>query len=173
MATNIEIKAKVKNLDALREQVEALSDVPGQSIWQEDTFFQVPEGRLKLRVLGPDRGELIYYQRPDAAGPKASNYLVYRTQGPAALNAVLSASLVVRGVLRKKRWLYHIGNTRVHLDQVQGLGKFLELEVALAPDQDPAQGETTALELMEQFGIKEEDLVEVAYIDLLLSGSPS
>jgi predicted adenylyl cyclase CyaB len=68
--------------------------------------------------------------------------------------------------------LYHIDNTRVHLDQVQGLGTFLELEVVLGPDQDPAQGEATAFELMERLGIKEEDLVEVAYIDLLLSGNP-
>ena len=167
MATNIEIKAKAKDMPKLRGLAEELSDGPGTTITQEDTFFQTPRGRLKLRILSPERGELIYYERNDASGPKPSNYLIYTTNDPGSLKAALSASLGVRGVVRKRRTLYCVGQTRIHLDEVEGLGTFLELEVVLGPGQSEEQGGTIAAELTAQLGIKEADLVEVAYIDLL------
>jgi predicted adenylyl cyclase CyaB len=167
VATNIEIKAKIKDFDQLREQVEQLSNTPVQAIPQQDTFFQTPKGRLKLRVLTPDHGQLIYYERQDMSGPKVSNYFIYPTTDPKSLEAVLAAALGVRGVVRKQRWLYIVGNTRIHLDKVEGLGTFLEFEVMLREDQTPAEGETIASELMRKLGIEEADLVEGAYIDLL------
>ena len=167
MATNIEIKAKVKNLDRLREKVEQISDTPVQVISQQDTFFHTPQGRLKLRVLAPERGELIYYQRQDVAGPKPSNYMIFRTNHPESLEAVLAASLGVRGVVRKQRLLYLVGNTRIHLDQVEGLGDFLEFEVVLSENDTLEQGQSIATELMTKLGIEAADLIEGAYIDLL------
>jgi len=167
MPTNIEIKAKAKNIKKLRALVEKLSDEPVARITQEDTFFHTSRGRLKLRTLSPEHGELIYYERQDAAGPKRSSYLLYPTSDPNSLKTTLSASLGVRGVVRKGRWLYHVGQTRIHLDEVEGLGSFLELEVVLSPGQSEEQGATIAAELMAQLGIEESDLVEVAYIDLL------
>jgi len=166
MATNIEIKAKAKNIKKLRTIVEELSNEPASIISQEDTFFYTPRGRLKLRTLSPEHGELIYYERQDAAGPKRSNYLIYTTSDPNSLKTVLSDSLGVRGVVRKERWLFHVGQTRIHLDEVEDLGTFLELEVVLSPEQSEEQGVTIAAELMAQLGIEEADLVEVAYIDL-------
>ena len=72
MATNIEIKAYVRDLPRLKTKVAAISDTAGQLIPQEDIFFNSPQGRLKLRILAPDHGELIYYERPDSTGPKQS-----------------------------------------------------------------------------------------------------
>jgi predicted adenylyl cyclase CyaB len=167
MATNIEIKARAKDFDQLREQVEQLSDTPVEAIPQQDTFFHTPKGRLKLRALTPNHGQLIYYEREDTSGPKVSNYFIYPTTDPKSLETVLAAALGVRGVVRKQRWLYMVGNTRIHLDQVEDLGNFLEFEVMLREDQSPAEGEIIASELMRKLGVEEADLVQGAYIDLL------
>jgi predicted adenylyl cyclase CyaB len=167
MATNIEIKARVRDRDRLRQLAETLSDTPCVTLLQEDTFFNTPGGRLKLRSLAPDQGQLIYYVRDDAAGPKRSNYVISTTTEPDTLKAVLAASLGIRGVVRKQRLLYMAGNTRIHLDEVDGLGDFMELEVVLLPGQSEQEGQATAVEIMAKLGIKGSDLVEVAYIDLL------
>ena len=167
MAVNIEVKARVRDTDRLRRTVEELSDTPRTVIHQEDTFFHTPRGRLKLRVLAPNSGELIYYQRADSSGPKPSNYLIAATNDPDSLKALLVSCLGVRGVVRKQRLLYHVGNTRIHLDEVEGLGAFVELEVVLGPGQSEEEGQAVADELMAKLGIEESDLIEGAYIDLL------
>lgn len=167
MATNIEIKARVADPEALRERVEALSDSAGELIIQEDTFFNVPHGRLKLRLLAPDHGQLIYYQRSDQAGPKRSDYLLASTQEPQSLKAILAAALGVRGQVNKERWLYLVGQTRVHLDQVEGLGAFMELEVVLHAEDTPVQGLAIAQSIMDDLELRQSDLIEGAYIDLL------
>ena len=167
MATNIEIKARVRDIAAVRAIAERLTDQPCTEFSQEDTFFHTPQGRLKLRVLAPDRGQLIYYERADAAGPKRSEYFVSPTADPASLQAVLAPCLGVRGVVRKRRSLYMVGNTRVHLDEVEGLGSFLELEVMLGPGQSVEEGQAIARELMARLGVREGDLLHGAYMDLL------
>src|SRR5512137_1279092 len=106
MPTNIEIKARVHDLADLRKRAEALSETPVQVIPQEDTFFLVPKGRLKLRELRPDFAQLVYYERPDQDGPKRSNYYIYETVNPAGLKTALSMALGERGVVRKTRYLY-------------------------------------------------------------------
>ena len=168
MATNIEIKARIQDPDRLRELVEELCDTPGEVLFQEDTFFHTPRGRLKLRVLAPDRGQLIYYERENASGPKPSNYNISPTSDPDSLKTVLSAGLGVRGVVRKRRLVYVVGNTRIHLDEVEGLGSFLELEVVLSPGESPEAGKAVATEFMRELKINESDLIKVAYIDLVV-----
>ncbi len=167
MPANIEIKARVRNFADLRRGAEALSDTPAQVIPQEDTFFHVPKGRLKLRKLAPERGQLVYYERTDASGPKRSDYILADTSDPSALKAALTAALGVRGVVRKKRTLYLVGQTRLHLDEVEGLGEFVELEVVMHPEQSDAEGQAIARDLMSRLGVREEDLLEGAYMDLL------
>lgn len=167
MAVNVEIKAHVDDLEALRERAERLSDRLVEVIRQEDVFFVVPAGRLKLRVLAPDVGQLIYYEREDRAGPKVSKYQVYPTVRPQALQVLLTKALGVRGVVRKERSLYWAGHTRIHLDRVEGLGEFVELEVMLEEGQTAADGETRARELMAALGVRADQLEEGAYIDLL------
>jgi len=167
MPTNIEIKARVNDFDELRQRAEAVSDTPVQVIPQEDTFFHTPKGRLKLRLLKPDYAQLVYYERPDQDGPKRSNYHIYETHNPAGLKTALSQALGVRGVVRKTRFLYLAGQTRIHLDDVEGLGHFMELEVVLRDDQSEAEGQSIAEDLMARLGIRKEDLLEGAYMDLL------
>ncbi len=167
MPANIEIKARLSDPPGLRRRAEALSDSPVQVIPQEDIFFQVPHGRLKLRLLRPDRGQLVYYERDDTAGPKRSNYLIAETADPSALKAALSAALGVRGIVRKTRSLYLVGQTRIHVDEVEGLGEFMELEVVLRLGQTDSEGQAVAAELMAKLGVPESDLLEGAYLDLL------
>jgi len=167
MPANIEIKAKINHLPQLEALAARLSDGPGQLLEQEDIFFQTERGRLKLRIFSPQRGELIYYERADAAGPKQSTYFISPTAEPDSLKQVLSQALGIRGVVRKRRRLYLVQNTRIHLDQVAGLGDFLELEVVLGPQDTARQGQAIASELMAKLGVDEADLIEVAYIDLL------
>lgn len=167
MATNIEIKARAQDPVGLKARVAAISDTPGERIPQEDIFFNAPQGRLKLRVLAPDRGQLIYYERPDQVGPKQSDYFISRTTEPRTLADVLARTYGVRGVVRKERWLYWIGNTRIHLDQVEGLGSFLEFEVVLSADQSIEAGQAIAAKLMDRLKISKSDLIDAAYIDLL------
>jgi predicted adenylyl cyclase CyaB len=167
MAINIEIKAGTKAPKELRALAEELSDVAGTTITQEDTFFHTPRGRLKLRTLSAGQGELIYYEREDASGPKPSNYLIYATSDPNSLKEALSTSLGVRGVVRKQRTLYRVGQTRIHMDEVENLGTFLELEVVLEPGQTEEEGALITAELMAKLGITNADLIDVAYIDLL------
>jgi predicted adenylyl cyclase CyaB len=169
MPANIEIKARARDFAAIRSRAEALSDTPVQVILQEDTFFHTPGGRLKLRQLGPDRAQLVYYERPDEDGPKRSNYHIFETSDPENLKKTLSMALGVRGVVRKTRFLYLVGQTRVHLDEVEGLGQFIELEVVLRPEQTDAEGQTIAEDLMTRLGVSQDDLLKGAYMDLIES----
>lgn len=171
MPSNIEIKAKARNFERQKQLAEKLSDSPPQKIDQEDTFFCTPKGRLKLRVSSPcrenRRGELIYYEREDTAGPKSSNYLVSTTIDPASLNSLLTSALGLCGIVRKSRNLYRVGQTRIHCDVVENLGEFLELEVVMQPNQSVDEGIAIAKDLMNRLEITEQDLIQGAYLDLL------
>jgi predicted adenylyl cyclase CyaB len=167
MPTNIEIKARVRNFLDLKRRAESLSDSPLEVIPQDDTFFFISKGRLKLRVLAPDRAQLVYYERPNQDGPKRSDYFIFNTNDPENLKTALSLALGIRGVVRKTRYLYMVGQTRVHLDDVEGLGQFMELEVVLRDDQSDAEGQAIANDLMKKLGIEPTDLIEGAYMDLL------
>jgi predicted adenylyl cyclase CyaB len=164
---NVEIKARLTQPDGVRRRVEALADGPPELLEQEDTFFACPEGRLKLRRFGDGSAELIFYRRDDVAGPRQSDFLKAPIPEPDALEAALGAALGVLGHVRKRRTLYLVGQTRIHLDQVERLGWFLELEVVLGDDQTVADGEAIAHDLMAALGITEADLVDVAYVDLI------
>jgi predicted adenylyl cyclase CyaB len=168
MKRNVEIKAKVAGLAGVRGVVEALADSGPMELEQEDTFFVCPRGRLKLRrFAGCFEAELIYYERPETSGPKESRYVVHPTADPEGLREVLSAALDIRGVVRKRRAVYVIGQTRVHLDEVERLGEFVELEVVLGPEQNSSEGVIIAHELMGKLGISSDQLIDRAYIDLL------
>ena len=167
MSTNIEIKARVHDFPELKRRAEAISDSPLEVIPQEDTFFVTSKGRLKLRVLAPDRAQLVYYERPDQDGPKRSDYFIFNTDDPENLKTALSLALGIRGVVKKTRYLYMVGETRVHLDDVDGLGYFMELEVVLRRDQSDNEGQAIANDLMKKLGIESSDLIEGAYMDLL------
>lgn len=169
MPANIEIKARARNFAEIRRRAEALSDKPVDVLPQEDIFFNTPQGRLKLRILSTGQGQLIYYTRPDQEGPKRSDYHIFLTTDSENLKRVLELAYGIRGIVRKTRYLYMIGQTRVHLDDVEGLGQFMELEVVLQDGQSDAEGQAIAEDLMARLGVERSDLIEGAYMDLLES----
>ena len=122
MARNVEIKARIQSLEAPLPTVAALADSGPDTIHQEDTFFQCPSGRLKLRKRSDSEGELIFYQRPDRPGPKESFYILAPTASPDALCRALTLAYGAIGTVRKIRTVFMAGNTRIHLDRVEGLG---------------------------------------------------
>jgi len=167
MPANIEIKARARDFEGIRSRAEKLSDTAVEVIPQEDIFFNVPQGRLKLRLLASDHGELIYYTRPDQEGPKRSDYHIAHTTDPENLKRVLELAYGIRGVVKKTRYLYLVGQTRVHLDDVEGLGQFMELEVVIQDGQSDAEGDAIADKLMTSLGVERSDLIDGAYMDLL------
>jgi predicted adenylyl cyclase CyaB len=167
MARNIEIKARIDDFSAMYEKLALLADGLPDIIDQDDTFFICPHGRLKLRTFSPDRGELIFYQRPDQAGPKTSFYQLTETQDPDSLRETLTLAYGAAGRVIKQRTLFMTGQTRLHLDRVRHLGDYLEFEVVLDESETPEQGIAIAEDLLEKLGIERQELVGQAYVDLL------
>jgi predicted adenylyl cyclase CyaB len=170
VARNIEIKARVADLARLRATAASLAPTPSMVLAQTDTFFVVPRGRLKLRELGDGAAELIFYERADHVGPKESSYVRYTCADPKGLAALLGGALGIRGVVEKRREVFLIGRTRIHLDEVRGLGIFMEIEVVLGDGDAAAEGEREARVLLAAFDIPQSALVAPAYIDLLEEG---
>jgi predicted adenylyl cyclase CyaB len=167
MARNIEIKARLADIEATLALARLLADGEPQLIAQDDTFFNAAKGRLKLRAFADGRGELIYYERPDQAGPKTSFYVLSPTASPDTLREALTLAHGQIGRVRKLRTLLLAGRTRIHLDRVDGLGDFMELEVVLADDEAMQDGVAEAHALMARLGIAADQLIDVAYLDLL------
>ncbi|CAD7493298.1 class IV adenylate cyclase [Aeromonas dhakensis] len=168
MPRNIEIKASIERIDDLLPKALAIADQGPVEIEQDDTFFRCDAGRLKLRTLSPSAGELIFYRRADQQGPKESFYQLTTTHEPDRLRETLSLAWGQIGRVQKKRTLLLVGRTRIHLDRVQGLGHFLELEVVLEEDEPLEAGMQEANDIMAQLGVEPSRLIEGAYLDLLL-----
>lgn len=167
MAQNVEIKAHAIDFVAQCEIARSLSGEEPEVIDQTDIFFNVPKGRLKLRVFTQDRAELIYYLRSNQRGPKISQYEITKTDDPEGLKNILKSAYGIRNTVVKTRHLYMSGRTRIHFDKVDSLGEFIELEVVLSGSDRLTDGKKEAQKLMEQLGIKDNQLIEVAYVDLL------
>lgn len=172
MARNVEIKARIENVAVLTPRVAAIASEGPLEIAQDDTFFTCGNGRLKLRAFSIDAGELIFYKRANQAGPKESFFIRSPTTSPETLRESLSLAYGQIGRIRKYRTLFLVGRTRVHLDRVEGLGHFLELEVVLVDDEPAEHGVREAHELMGRLGIQPDQLVEGAYLDLIMGTVP-
>ena len=167
MANNIEIKAQVPNRLKLEQRAREIAVQGPIEIAQDDTFFNCPNGRLKLREFADGQAQLIFYQRPDQSGPKNSFYQIVEINAPAALRETLRSAWGISGRVVKQRTLYLAGRTRIHLDRVEGLGDYMELEVVLSEGESTESAEREARDLMEKLAVQPEDLVERAYADLL------
>ncbi len=167
MARNVEVKARIDSIEALLPRARALAEGPEVLIEQDDTFFTCARGRLKLRDFGDGSGELIHYERADTQGPKLSDYVRAATTDPAALREALTRAQGVQGRVRKTRWLLLVGQTRVHLDRVEGLGDFMELEVVLRREQSMEEGAAIAESLLARLGVPVAHRLACAYLDLL------
>ena len=167
MARNIEIKARIESVESVAPKAAALAKAGPIEIAQDDTFFRCEAGRLKLRVLSSDSAELIFYRRANQRGPQESFYLRSPSAAPDSLRECLSLAYGQIGRVRKQRTLFLVDRTRLHLDRVEGLGHFLELEVPLAEDEPAEFGIREAVKIMEKLGVEPAQLVEGAYLDLL------
>ncbi|HSI86024.1 MAG: class IV adenylate cyclase [Candidatus Methylacidiphilales bacterium] len=167
MPSNIEIKARLADPARQYALAKQLADGPAEVLHQTDTFFKCPHGRLKLRVFPSPPAELIFYRRPDQPGPKHSEYQILPIPAPEETRTFLAAALGEVRTVQKVRTLYMKGQTRIHLDEVQGLGSFLELEVVLHAEQSLEEGQTIAEELLKALEISPDALISGAYADLL------
>ena len=164
---NLEIKATVASFAAVRRRLRALEGAARQvSLRQTDWYFRVPEGRLKLRRAGADRGgELIAYSRPDRTAARISDFQRMPAPDAAGTRRLLEQMLGLRICVRKRRevWLYR--NARIHLDVVEGLGRFVEIEVVA--NEGIAQARALMKELTAVLGIRAKNFVGGSYGELL------
>jgi len=166
MNRNVEIKARLEDPAGVRRRAAALADRGPFELEQEDTFYASPRGRLKLRRLGDGAAELLFYRRADEPGPRTSHFLRSRVE-PAEMEELLGSALDTLGVVRKHRTVFIADRSRIHLDRVEGLGDFAEIEVVLEPEESEERGREVATELMAALAIEPSSLVEGAYFDLL------
>ena len=165
---NIEIKARSGHHDKIRNLLFSLKAELKGTDHQIDTYFKVNSGRLKLRE-GNIENHLIHYNRANIEGPKQSDVTLFKSDTSSTLKEILEKSLGVLVVVDKHREIFFIGNVKFHLDKVEGLGMFVEIE---AIDFEGTGNSTRLLEQCQYyqqfFGIVPEDLIAVSYSDLLL-----
>lgn len=172
MPVNIEIKAKTTQPAFIREWlIRHKAESRGTDI-QTDTYFNVSRGRLKLRQ-GNIEKNLIWYLRPNEAGPKRSYFYLAGVDTSPGMLELLTAALGVWVTVQKKREIYYIGNVKFHLDEVAGLGSFVEIEAGNGVSDLPVETLRMQCEhYMEAFGIVADDLMNCSYSDLLLALLP-
>ena len=165
---NIELKARCPDLAAASRAARAIGARDAGLLVQTDSYFQVPRGRLKLRETDGKPAELIWYVRPNETSFRGSDYYVLPVPEPAATRAALSAALGLRGVVAKRRELMLWHNVRIHLDQVDRLGSFIEFEAVVGGDDaDEATSHQRLAELARALHVRDEDRIAVSYSDLL------
>jgi predicted adenylyl cyclase CyaB len=164
---NLEFKAKCDSLAVLRRRAVALKAEYCRTMHQIDTYFNVPKGRLKLREVDDDTtAQLVYYERPDAAESRYSNYQLCDIPQPTVFKGMMSETLGVMVVVEKRRELWMFGETRIHLDEVVNLGQFLELETVIG-NQTEAEARAEHQLVREGLQVKADALISVSYSDLI------
>jgi predicted adenylyl cyclase CyaB len=165
---NVEIKASCNDPGSIRGWLLSHGAEFKGTDEQTDTYFNVFNGRLKLRE-GVIENNLIFYERPDEAGPKHSHFQLVRIDDPTRLKEVLTRSNGIKAIVRKKREIYYIRNVKFHLDHVEGLGSFVEIEAGnMLADFSPPKLNEQCNYYLNQFGIAPEDLVSESYSDMVL-----
>jgi adenylate cyclase class 2 len=165
---NVEIKAACSDASFIRNYLLANHAEYKGVDEQTDTYFNVPNGRLKLRE-GNIENNLIFYERADQAGPKNSHFYLVKVEDAKGLKEVLAKSIGIKVIVKKRREIYYIGNVKFHLDEVPGLGTFIEIEAGnILANLSQAQLKEQCDHYVTAFGIGEEDLVKVSYSDMLV-----
>ncbi len=167
-ARNVECKAVDPDPDRSLAACRELGAEDHGELWQRDTYFAVVTGRLKLREQRPGHAQLIGYQRPDRPQERESRYRIAPVEEPGALAEVLGATLGVRVVVTKRRRLFLHGAVRIHLDDVEGLGRFIEFEAVAPPGSDLSAEHRRVAELRDAFGVHDGLLMAAGYADQLV-----
>jgi adenylate cyclase, class 2 len=173
---NIELKARLADYEAACRVASAIATGRLGDQHQIDTYFHCRHGRLKLRQIDRLRAELIWYARLDRQEATPSSYQVAPVANPETLKAALAAALGVRAVVEKRREIFLYHSVRIHLDEVIGLGRFLEFEAVLGPDVDEAAGLALIDSLTRHFAVSPGDLLADSYgemVPLDAAGRPS
>lgn len=173
MPLNIEFKARCKDPDRVRAALHNMQANLSGIDHQTDTYFVVPSGRLKLRDGTVERN-LIYYRRPDSASPKRSDVWLAACPDPGPLLELLTNALGVRCVVEKRREIYFHDEAKIHVDEVPGLGSFVEVEIIA--DRNRANEKNMRKrcdEWMRQLDVHDEDLISSSYSDMLAPRRPA
>lgn len=168
---NVEIKARCTSPSRVREYLLSHSaEFKGTDV-QTDTYFNVPDGRLKLRE-GNIENNLIFYKRANREGPKDSHFNLSKTEHPESLRNLLAECLGVKIAVRKKREIYYIANVKFHIDDVDTLGSFIEIEAGnVLADLNREELLEQCSYYMRELEITSSDLIDCSYSDMLLENS--
>jgi len=164
---NIEIKAKLYDWFGIYSKACRIATKSVINISQKDVYYAVPKGRLKLRIENDENAELIFYERTNEAGPKLSNYRRVPVDNRILLNNLLEDTFGIRCIVEKNRTVIFSNDTRIHMDKVDGLGDYLELEVLIPENGDMTDADRRARELMDILGVGKDHLVAFSYVDLM------
>jgi len=164
---NLELKARCSDLAGAAIRVRTIGARHAGLEVQTDTHFRVPNRRLKLREIEGEPPVLIGYARPDRTGARLSDYHLVPVADAAAMKAVLSDVLGVRGVVSKRRQIWLWENVRIHLDEVAGLGSFVEFEAVLTSPAQESAAPAQLDELCRVLQISPSDQLAPSYADLL------
>lgn len=164
---NIELKARDPDRARSLATCERLGARRERTLRQSDTYFFVSHGRLKLREESGSTPQLIAYDRPDCTDERESSYRIVEVGAADELLSMLSSTLGVRAVVTKERRLYLWEGIRIHLDDVEGLGTFVEFEAVAHPGSDLSREERQVRRLRSAFSLTEENLVASSYCDLV------
>ncbi len=159
---NIEIKAKANELDRVRQIAREIATENLGILSQTDTYFWCNQGRLKLRQIEDQPTQLIWYDRPDVDQPKG-----IEIDDANSVKSALTELLGIRQVVCKTREVLLYQNVRIHLDDVQNLGTFIELEAVLDVGEEDHRGQSQVAWLCEKLSIDESDLLACSYVDLM------
>ena len=167
---NLEYKARIDDAKPLVAKAREL----GFDLWgdlrQTETYFAAPRGRLKLRETAGFQAELIYYERDEHGTDRASDYEVAHSNEPEALRGVLAGALGVLATVRKRRTLLVLDGTRLHLDNVEALGAFMEIEAPVR-DSDAVKARERLDWLLGELGLEWDECIRASYLDLILESA--
>lgn len=169
MAENIEFKAKINNYGLVYQNVAELTKVNPTVLIQRDIFYKTHFGRLKLRSICNTEHELIFYLRPNKKGPKCSKYIRIHINNQSLVDSLLSKIFGHLVVVKKQRNLFLLNNIRFHLDVVDDLGGFLEIEYVLSPTESRETALSKVNGLIHKLKIQNNMLINSSYAELLLS----
>ena len=164
---NIELKARLKSLDRARHTAARLATDDGEVLLQTDTYFFCSKGRLKLREIADGPAQLVWYDRPDGPNARPSRYRLVTVEDPRDLRRALASALGVRAVVEKRREVYFYHQARIHLDEVTGLGSFIEFEAVLPTGVDSSMGYELVRTLSDAFEISANDVLATSYVDMV------
>ncbi|CAD6190157.1 unnamed protein product [Caenorhabditis auriculariae] len=168
MRQSIVIKARVQDNEKMENAIFEMTESLGTVFLQEDVYFNVPQGNLKLRIMHPNRcGQLIFNEISKKSGHKLSESQITEVEDVLAMRATLGAALGERGTIRKKRRVFVLDDVRIYLDDVDEVGNFIDIAVTLKGSHDDC--EKRAEDVRRKLGVDQSAVVPSAYLDLLMS----